>query len=228
MGILNKKESWYTVPDKDPYRFDIDKAIVKVLIGIIAVGMIVAIASCNAYKGIEKKPPLSKADSLRLANRFGSTFPPKPPKVIQGKPIIKTVTNVDKKKLNQLQNTIDSLIDANEFQEGLINGTPNIDSLKKAIKIAVLKDCKTETDTIYSNTTDTVYYDTPETIAQKESAQRKVRVLEDLLIKSNTERDIYKKRSATFFWILIGLCVVGGVSLFFNFKKKLSPTKLSK
>jgi len=157
MGVLNKYLQ--PVPLKENYSKRA-KSDLWLIIGVAAaIGICFALASCNAYNKIGKNPPKTTKDSANLTDRFGKTYPPKPPKLVQGKTVTKTVTKIDDRKVKQLQSRIDSLIDELNFTNDLIGGLPDLDSLKRAIKREVLKDCKTQTDTIYSERVDTSFQD---------------------------------------------------------------------
>lgn len=228
MGVLNKKTHWYKVPDTKPYEFSIEKPILAILCIAVVIGIILALSSCNAYKGIEKKPPLTVKDSARLSARFKSTYPQKPAKVSPGKTVTKTVTKVDSSKIKALQARIEQLIDENIFKDELLNTVPNTDSLKKAITREVLKNCKTETDTIYSQRVDTILQDTPETLAAINTAIYLKNEAEKALSKSETLLELKTKQAKDRLWILIALAFYFVGSWAIKLYKKFSnPIKLT-
>jgi PBP1b-binding outer membrane lipoprotein LpoB len=113
--------------------------------------------SCNPYKGISKREPQTGLDSVRLAKRFNSTFEAPKPRYLPGKTITKVIKSpADKKALDSLSTALDSVLNEIEGLNELVGSVPNIDSLKKAIKAEVMKQCKpTHTHTEHT-TTDTI------------------------------------------------------------------------
>ena len=69
----------------------------------------IVLFSCNptkrAYKAIEKLPPVTDNDSLRLSKRSLATFPPKPPVLIPGK----TITVIKQDSADKYKRMADSL-----------------------------------------------------------------------------------------------------------------------
>jgi len=187
----------FLIPENKPYPWK-KHLVWYALLLLLSIWAALLFSGCsNAYKKIEKTPPLTEKDSARLSARFLSTYPTKPAKVLPGKTIVKTVTKIDSSKVKSLQDRINKLIDDNVFQNQLLNQVPDYDSLTIIEKERV----------------DTLYQDKPETIAainvainQKNEAQRE-------LIKTTAERDIYHNQANRWWlWLVIGL-FFGGVSV---------------
>ena len=139
---------------------NIGKAVI-IIMALLAILFTFGLYSCNGYKIIARKVPLSIEDTVNLIKRYKATIPPTPPKYVQGKTVTKVITKADTNAVKKLQGKVDSLLDELEVSGELLKSVPNLDSLRGAIKAAVLADCKPKTHTIYNNTVDTVFQADP-------------------------------------------------------------------
>ena len=139
---------------------NIGKAVL-IIMALLAIIFTFSLYSCNPYKKLPNRPPLSVKDTTNLINRFKATIPPTPPKYVQGKTVTKVITKADTNAVKKLQGKVDSLLDELEVSGELLKSVPNLDSLRGAIKAAVLADCKPKTHTIYNNTVDTLFQADP-------------------------------------------------------------------
>lgn len=139
---------------------NIGKAVL-IIMALLTIVFSYSLTSCNPYKKLPNRPPLSVKDTTNLINRFKATIPPTPPKYVQGKTITKVVTKADSNAVKKLQTKVDSLLDELQVSGDLLKSLPNLDSLRSAIKAAVLADCKPKTKTIYNNTVDTFFQADP-------------------------------------------------------------------
>lgn len=174
--------------------------------------MWLALLSCSlskktdkAYKGIEKYQPLKPKDTSRLATRFKSTFPPQPPKIVEGKTITKIVAVQDAAKVKELQDKIDSLIDEANVSKELLASVPKIDSLKAAIRKQVLKECKPTQTVIENYRVDTLFQDKPETIAALWLAKNNEKELTALNEEKTVKLAEYKAKTGSLKWTFLHL-----------------------
>jgi predicted small secreted protein len=171
-------------------------------VSIVAV-VAILLFSCNAYKGIEKRPPLNTKDTARLANRFKETFKPEPPKYLPGKTITKTVVKEDLKKVRALQSKVDSLLDVLAFNNELLNQTPGIiDSVKDAIRNEILKQCKPKDSIVEHTTIDTIEIHDPKCISDLWLANSSVNALTDANKKKEAVIASYKAERNSLKWVI--------------------------
>ena len=233
MGVLNKKKSsWHTVPDNVDYSKKATRdfllfACVAALLSIILLLATGCSTSRKVRKAYEKAAAYSPITTKDSANAFiigRKVIKASSPKIIPGKTIIKKIP-VDriKKVLDTalIAHIADSLTDVVLGQTD--NYNDNIDGLikdcNKAVRIALKQGYKQALDSFSTIQLppDTIF-NCDELELDLSDFQQRLRIAQGEVIKVIAERDIYKKRSATSFWAIIALCVVGGVSLFFNFK----------
>ena len=227
-----------TVPLNKNYNPQIEKALIIIFVVLMVILGCVAFSSCNttskAYEKIAKVPPQTQKDTLNLDKRAKEQYKPQPPKVVPGKTVIKTVVKEDTAKVHKLQDKIDSLVDELAFSNDLLNSVPKLDSLKKAIRKEVLKDCKPQVIQNDVERTDTVYL--PDiskdaeisTLTIKVSEQNKsLSATEDKIKKYEEQRDSIKWVLGRFFRLLFGewwfilLLVLSGGFAYLKLKKKI-------
>lgn len=235
MGVLNKKYSWFTVPDNEPYHFDFDKAIIRVLIGIVLLGMIVAIASCSMNKKIAKAyefaantNPVTAKDSLNGIKIGKKLLPKEKPKIIPGKTIrVPYPVNKIKKVIDtiELERLTDSIFIAHSEE---INNTVDecIANEKAALQRGIKEGYKKRNnelskDSFETKTPDTVFIPDNEASLDLSDCEIKLRQAQASLIASEAVKNTYK----WLFWLLLGGVIVGGV---FGIKKLLTPKNILK
>lgn len=178
---------------------------------IIILLAVLCLTSCSNYaKKLSKATPTTTKDSTMFASKCNELFPVKE-KFIQGKPITKVVTKLDTKKVSALQKKIDSLIDDNITLASLIDGVPNIDSLKKAISKQVAKDCQPIELFTTVNTVDTIYK-TDSTILFIQRAK-----IDELTADNQKLRHTVDKLNKSVLWLILAL----GVSLVYIFRNRI-------
>lgn len=188
--------------------------IIAFLIGIAAL-FIAPLTSCyNIKKAVKQLDKAHDNYPDTTTAKFHIWFPAKEIKTTIGKPTIKTVIIHDSSAAKKLSKKIDSLLDANLVKDDLLKQVPNIDSLKEAITDNVLRECGTynELDTVTIPIT-TVIHSSEDSAAILNLQQQREKLNNDL-IKSNTQRDIYKGQRTTFFLafsILLFLLITGGI-----------------
>lgn len=208
-------------------------AIIWAFILLALYAFILFLSSCNAYKGISKKQPVSNKDSIWLAERFSATFPPPPPKFIQGKTTIKEVLKEDTRKSKFLTHLVDSLNKAGAFKDELLDNIPNIDSIVSELEKECLKNCPTKIKEITIHQTDTIEIVDSKTKADlfialnngtrlSEANERQGAKIKDY----EADRDSLKWVVGRFFaltWWFWTLLIVGtgGYFYFFKIKKKV-------
>lgn len=169
------------------------------------------LTSCSNYaKKLSKATPITTKDSTMFASKCNELFPVKE-KFVQGKPITKVVTKLDTKKVSDLQKKIDDLIDQNITLASLIDGVPNIDSLKKSISKQVAKDCQPIELFTTINTVDTIYK-VDSTILFIQRAK-----IDELTTDNQKLRDKVDKRNKQLIWLYLALAV----SLVYIFRNRI-------
>lgn len=165
--------------------------IVRVVCFFLMVGLIAYTPSCSSYdKKLLKATPVTSSDSAKFAKKSYEMFPIKE-RIIQGKPIIKTVVKEDTKKVNHLNRVIDSLFKNSKFLNELLNQVPDIDSFKKAIQAEVLKNCKPKTITHNITTTDTIQV---ESTAAQQQYKLDIEKLNKEKQQVTEEKELYKDK----------------------------------
>lgn len=234
----SKFMQYATVPDKNPYNPNIEKVMLIIAAVILVIMGAIAFGSCTttkkAYEHIAKNPPETQKDTLNLDKRAKLHYKPEPPKVIPGKPVVKTVITENKERVKSLQKKVDSLVDAISFRDGLLDGMPNVDSLKEAIKQQIMKDCKTETEKEYINTTDTVYLPDYKCESQLSTLDIQYREATNTITNLNSQITDYENKIDSlgwvigrFFRVLIGqwwfwiLLLFGGAAAYLKLKGKI-------
>lgn len=230
--------SYATVPDKNPYNPNIEKVMLIIAAVILVIMGAIAFGSCTttkkAYEHIAKNPPETQKDTLNLDKRAKLHYKPEPPKVIPGKPVIKTVVTENKERVKRLQNRVDSLIDALAFSNDLINSAPNYDSLKKAIRAEIMKDCKANDTFKQEKIVDTFY--TPDIACQAQlstisiglnEANQTIQKRDDKIADYENKIDSIKWVIGRFFRLLLGqwwfwiLLLFGGAAAYLKLKGKI-------
>lgn len=243
MGIIKKSESWFTVPDNEPYHFNFTKAIIIVLTVISIIGIAFCLASCSTARKVRKSyekaaaySPITTKDSANAFIIGRKVIRAVPPKIVPGKTIIKKVP-IDriKKVLDTalIAHIADSLTDVVLGQTE--NYNDNIDGLirdcNKAVRIALKQGYKQALDSFATiQLPDDTIPNCEETEMELSDFQQRFRVAQNELTKTATERDIYKGQAKKRFWYLMLLIALLGASIFFNvkgiFKNKLPTGKI--
>jgi hypothetical protein len=221
----NKKAKWWQASHNKDYKPKVDMAILAIGSVIAIVFIMVALSSCNptrkAYEGIKKHEPATTADSFKLATRFKTTYPQKPPVIKKGIPVVKPdSTAFFKKKL-------DSALKA-----GIVT--------RKAVEVKYKDTCTTAVDSYddgyrfgyklgvwdgqgkcpqSTNTVDTFIQDSQQTLAELAVAQNGLKISNDNLTKSLAEQAIYKHQSTVKTYWLIGLGLLIAIMVFLKIKK---------
>lgn len=237
MGVVNKK--WYTVPDKDPYRFDIDKAIIKVLCFIAGVSLLFLMFGCSfkhkvakTYEKAAGYSPITAKDSLNAIKIGKKVIKEKPPKLIPGKTIkvpVKSIVKVtDTNHIKHLSDSFENAMgkDANDIAQGCLDDVQSTQSkyYKKGFNDGYKKGLSEfPSDSIDITTPDITIPDEVDT--ELTECQLNLRETQRQVIALTAEKEIYRKQSNKWWlWLLGGL--LGGAIL--GKFIKLSPTKLSK
>ena len=187
---------------------NIGKAVIIIFsLLFIAFGAIY-LQSCNPYKGISKREPQTGLDSVRLAKRFNTTFEAPKPKYLPGKTITRVITKLaDKKAIDSLSNALDSVLNEIEGLNDLLGLTPNIDSLKKAIKAEVIKQCKPVHTHTEHTTVDTIEVPDRNCEAKLFLAQKSDRDKDVVIAKKQAEIvEVTDKRD---WWRKVALIAIG-------------------
>lgn len=175
--------------------------------------------SCSSYdRKLQRAIPKSTNDSVKFAKLSNQLFPPTT-KYVKGNTVTKVVTKEDKTKVNKLTSKIDSLLDENITLGMLLDNVPNIDSLKKAIKAQVIKDCAPKEIVIDNSTVDTIYVQDSTQLFIKQSQINKLQKDKDTLTEKN------QKLTKWVFYlgsILLIILLIGGVWLYIKFKPKIT------
>lgn len=236
MGVLNKKYSWFTVPDNVDYKKRA-KSDLWIIVGVLAaLGCIFTLASCSTARKVRKSyekaaaySPITTKDSANAFIIGRKVIKSSPPKIIPGKTIIKKVP-VDriKKVLDTalIAHIADSLTDAVLSQTE--NYNDNIDEVirdcNKAVRIALKQGYKQALDSFYTiQLPDDTIPNCEETEMELSDFQQRLRIAQSEVIKVTAESDIYKKRSNKWWiYLLIGFAVgFGGAKLSSLFKSKI-------
>lgn len=243
MRDTTRRHTWYKVPDNEPYRFDFNKAIIAILIAITIAGMLFVMTSCSTARKVRKSyekaaaySPITTKDSANAFIIGRKVIKASSPKIIPGKTIIKKVP-VDriKKVLDTalIAHIADSLTDAVLSQTENYNS--NIDEVirdcNKAVRIALKQGYKQALDSFSTiQLPDDTIPNCEEMELELSDFQQRLRVAQNELTKTATERDIYKGQAKKRFWYLMLLIALLGASIFFNvkgiFKPKLPAGKI--
>lgn len=236
MGVLNKYLS--PVPQKVNYRKRA-KTDLLLFVGLFIAAFIIVLllTGCSmerkiarAYNYAANTNPIKTQDSLNAIKIGRKVIKEQPPKIIPGKTIIKKIP-IDKLVLDTalISKIADSLLQVTLSQADTYNS--NIDELirdcDKAVRKGIKEGYKQALDSVGKiKLPDEII--PPDTEMQSDLAQCQLsrREAESATIKSNAERDIYKKQSTERLWILIVLGAGMLFSMFFNVKG-LFKTKVS-
>lgn len=237
MGVINKKKSWYKVPDKDPYKFEFNKAIVIVLSVLVVVAMAFVMFGCNPYKKILTRSPKTSSDTSAVIKVAKGIIKPSAPKIIPGKTVIKKIPIEKIKKVLDtalIERISDSLLNTTISQAENYNN--NIDELirdcDKAVKKAIQTGYKQALD---SFSTIQLPNDTipncEETELELSDCEQQGRLSETAKIKAEAERDVYKeeikgyKKNEYKKWLFPLIALIAGAVL--GRFIKFTPTKIS-
>lgn len=183
------------------------------------IAAILGLASCNTAKQLEKHTsktyrkldafaPISKEDSVHLADRSAKTFPIKKDTVVkQGKTITRTIIKEDKTKAAALAKTIDSLLDSNGALNELLD---HIDTtgIRDKIRKELAANCKPVTIYQTDTRTDTIYRQAPEDAILIATLQLDKEAAIKAKYKADNTLEISHKNSITKNWIIGGLLLL--------------------
>lgn len=186
-----------------------------ILIGTLLVSALL-FSACNptryAYKQVEKRPPLTVMDSLRLNARSLSTWPVKPGVLIEGKAVIDTTkdsTAYYKRLSDQLSHQAPTIIEKikEQYRDTCTTAVDQYEAgfaLGKTIgEMSGRSGCPPSV-----TRTDTFYKAPPAVEVEMGGVRLENKHLNDLVIQTTTERDISRKSAKKRLYWMIGLITV--------------------
>jgi ABC-type amino acid transport system permease subunit len=240
MGVLNKKI--WQVPEREPYTFNINKAIAWVLFIITVCGLIIALSSCSiekkvakTYRNAEIYNPLTREDSLHLIRASKKVIKPLAPKVLPAKTItvkvpVKTYV-LDSVRLMEIEDSLGIYVAEN------INNIVDdcIKSVNQAKKEALLLGIKEgynqrnkelKKDSLQITIPPEVQTPDLELIAELNDCRLSFRIKEDSCLVYRTLMIDKKKQAKDRLWLILLLSILLGASFFFNIKGAFTKLKI--